>query len=411
MEFTPPQGTHVPGRTASTAWEPPTDNGHLWGDLGIQEQVRQPHQPPDGGSESPDRTAAFGLPAAGQDFGPAGGDEHAPRAGAKQQETPDEQQQAVEESPRGRQAHAPHAMELAIVGGFEPYSVGDPGRAASMVVPLPDTENWHRRDSVFDGFTLHLPQERPAAVVRAASIRGLAHRASGKPRQDEYAYQLSQDGRFLVLCVADGISSGARSHQAAEVAARTGVALVAKELTSTPPDSLDWDHLVREVAGHIVKFARTRLPGGEELTPEQVVSVMGTTATYAVLDLLSLEVDAVMVGDTSIWVLTRDQWVPLTAVKNADSDIATSAVEALPVVTARGRTPLRSRLRPGEALVLMSDGVGDPLGRGTGAVGRFLAGAWQNPPHEIDFAAQVAFSKRSFDDDRTVVAVWPVAPS
>lgn len=54
-------------------------------------------------------------------------------------------------------------------------------------------------------------------------MRGLSHRAYGKPRQDEYGYRLTSDGRFLVLCVADRLSSGSRSHMAAEVAVRTGV--------------------------------------------------------------------------------------------------------------------------------------------------------------------------------------------
>jgi hypothetical protein len=66
-------------------------------------------------------------------------------------------------------------------------------------------------------------------------------------------------------------------------------------------------------------------------------------------------------------------------------------------------------VRPGEVLVLMSDGVGDPLVDGAGEVGRVLSGAWRRPPRDVDFAAQVGFAKRTYDDDRTVVAVGPVS--
>ena len=59
------------------------------------------------------------------------------------------------------------------------------------------------------------------------------------------------------------------------------------------------------------------------------------------------------------------------------------------------------------ALFLMTDGVADPLGAGSGEVGRVLGQWWAQPPNEFEFGAQAAFARRSFDDDRTVVGVWP----
>jgi hypothetical protein len=50
--------------------------------------------------------------------------------------------------------------------------------------------------------------------------------------------------------------------------------------------------------------------------------------------------------------------------------------------------------------------VDTPLGAGTGEVGRVLADLWAAPPEMLDFAAQVGFARRTFDDDRTVVGVW-----
>lgn len=307
----------------------------------------------------------------------------------------------------------PATLELveraAPVGGFTPYSIGDPGRAAGRVVPRADRENWHRRDSVFDGITFEAARVKRRLDLRAASVRGLSHRAYGKPRQDEYGYQLTPDGRYLVLCVADGLSSGPRSHLAAEVAVRTGTALLVSALATTTPAGLDWEQIVGEVAGHIVTYARKRLPGGTDMTVDDVVGWMGTTATYAVIDLADevLDVHAVMIGDSSAWVLRADGWDPLSEVKNAGAEIATSAVEALPRVGQRDRPRLRAKVSPGEALVLMTDGVGDPLGDGNGEVGAFLGTAWRTPPHEVDFVGQVGFSRRTFDDDRTVIAVWP----
>src|ERR1043165_742101 len=118
-------------------------------------------------------------------------------------------------------------------GSFEPYVVGAPGRAAGLTVPLPDAEHWDRRDTVADGFAIVDNRVR-RGDVRAASTRGLAHRHYGRVRQDEYGYRRTLDGRYLVMCVADGVSSGKLSHHAATVAAHAGVDLLVDWLGRGP---------------------------------------------------------------------------------------------------------------------------------------------------------------------------------
>ncbi|WP_068425013.1 hypothetical protein [Piscicoccus intestinalis] len=69
---------------------------------------------------------------------------------------------------------------------------------------------------------------------------------------------------------------------------------------------------------------------------------------------------------------------------------------------------VETTLGDGAALVLMTDGVGDPLGSGAGEVGTTLAQLWSRPPHPVEFAAQVAFGRKTFDDDRAALVVWLV---
>jgi hypothetical protein len=71
---------------------------------------------------------------------------------------------------------------------------------------------------------------------------------------------------------------------------------------------------------------------------------------------------------------------------------------------------IHAELGPQDVLVLMTDGVGDALGDGTGPVGDFLAERWRVPPTNLEFAAHVDFQRNTFDDDRTVVALWPLPP-
>jgi serine/threonine protein phosphatase PrpC len=285
------------------------------------------------------------------------------------------------------------------------------------VVPLADPAWPEQPDTVLDGFSL-LHGEDEVLRVRAASLRGLAHRWYGRVRQDEYGWRVTGDGRYLVVCVADGVAAGPLSHLAAQCATRHGTAVLCGLLRDRAPDALPWAQVLEDVAGAIVETgARTLWPAKHAdlatISRREVAEQLATTALYAILDLRPFDgahdVTLLLVGDTSAWVLTEEgRWKPQQPVKNHDAELHSSSVFALPMTPATAPEPTRARVCAGEALVLMSDGVGDPLADGTGQVGRFLAEAWREPPADLEFAAQVGFVRRSYDDDRTVFAMWPV---
>ncbi|MGH9078263.1 MAG: protein phosphatase 2C domain-containing protein, partial [Acidimicrobiales bacterium] len=64
------------------------------------------------------------------------------------------------------------------------------------------------------------------------------------------------------------------------------------------------------------------------------------------------------------------------------------------------------RLGPRQALVLVTDGVADPLRDGPETVAPALAGALVTPPAPLDLAALVDFSRHGCHDDRTLLGVW-----
>jgi hypothetical protein len=65
----------------------------------------------------------------------------------------------------------------------------------------------------------------------------------------------------------------------------------------------------------------------------------------------------------------------------------------------------------GEVLLLGTDGIGDPLGSGQGGVGNLFRELFSGtePPSLVEFANAVDFSRETFDDDRTLIAVMPRA--
>jgi hypothetical protein len=295
-----------------------------------------------------------------------------------------------------------------------PVDIGEPGRAALTVVPRPDGRFPFHNDIVAD--VARIPGRAGELHLLAASVRGLAHLYYGKVRQDSFGHLVTGDDRWLVAVVADGVSAGPYSHEAAEIVSRVGCRLLAAQLEQRVAAELDWRAVLEGIAGEIVGHAHREL----DLVDPGVLEVAEQLAATALLAVVALDpteegdrpVHVMSLGDTSAWVLRPDgtpAWESLQALKNSGAVIASSATMALPGMPADLAPPMTTSLRPGEVLVLMSDGVGDPLGGGTGEVGEYLAGAWREPPDPFTFIAQVGFRRRSYDDDRTVLAVWPVS--
>ena len=297
-------------------------------------------------------------------------------------------------------------------GAFAPFVVGDPGRAASGVRPRAAERSWDRRDTVLDGITLsHAGTD--VAELRAASVRGLSHANYGVVRQDEYAFRVTSDGRHLVAVVADGVSAGRYSDQAAMIVTRRGAELVAQHVEVRGPQAVPWHEVVRDLAALVIDRGRQLVgAGGGPLSDHEIAGELAATALFAVVDLVpgagGCAVEIMALGDTSAWVLREDRWEPLQQVKNAGRGIASSGTAAIPALPSTLNAPVRTSVRPGEALVLVTDGVGDALGSGRGDVPDFLAEVWATPPRgALEFAAHVGFARKSFDDDRTAVVLWP----
>ncbi len=260
--------------------------------------------------------------------------------------------------------------------------------------------------------------ELAGCSVRAASVRGRSHRYKNQERQDSYALKTSRaptlsGGHILYVAVCDGISQGKRSREAAQFAAMAGVDLLESEGAKSSHAGPDWDDIVDRTNQLVIRQAREALPEPEAGEPDisYLQSQMVTTCVLAVIDPIRRLITGVSIGDSSVWMIVGNELKPLTPVKNAGSDLASATVSsALPVNPTRVNQNFYSKfggaIQPGAAVLLMSDGVGDPIDDGTTAVAREIVKQWRTAPEPFTFASQVNFASAGFDDDRTVVGVW-----
>ncbi len=262
-------------------------------------------------------------------------------------------------------------------GVFRPRELGQPSRTAG--------EPW-RLDGVADVPDTVLDAARVGTLeVRAAATRGARHRVNGQVRQDAMSVA-ELGGRFVLVAVADGADDASHSHRGAHLAVRHAVSYLAWALPGADLDVVDMVGALR-AADRAVRDAGPN--------PE----TRRTTLTVAVIELgwtgQGHRYRAVRVGDSPAMMLTDGVFLPLFGKRGGG--------DCLP--TPRGPADgVRGVLRPGEALVVASAGVGTPVRESP--VGTYLAQAWAQPPGPVAFLHHLQFDLRAYDEDRTAVVVW-----
>ncbi|MCU4183982.1 protein phosphatase 2C domain-containing protein [Acidiferrimicrobium sp. IK] len=222
-------------------------------------------------------------------------------------------------------------------------------------------------------------------IVRAASLSGTRHRLAGAGPDDAYAWGAA--GEMLVVAVADGVSN--RPGSAASAAAAVEAAVEA---------AIDADRDERlGVLEHAVAAA------------SDATRRCGDGATTLVIAVLDASTPAILarVGDSSAFVLTGGAWTEVWA-PDPDAGSIRTATAALPA-DRPSPEPAQVWLGPGDVLVLVTDGVADPIRDGPTTVAPGLAAALAAPPEPLELARLVDFSRQGVHDDRTLIAVWPAA--
>jgi len=260
----------------------------------------------------------------------------------------------------------------------------------------------HIPDTVFDGWSCD------AFTVRLASVRGYSHRYNGQPRQDHAEVFFHRRGprEDVVFAVADGVSGAEHGELGALTAAESAVNALWQFLEAHEP--IDWSDVLEAVLVDMTGVARRRL-GVAEPSLAQVSGLMATTLVVGVIAALPDRTQVIMarVGDSGAWILNGSSFLPVFGAKHdPHSVIVSSAVRALPAIP--DPVPAASfDLLPHQVLLVGTDGFGDPLGDGTGPVGQLFAGRLATPPPARGLAHLLDFSRETFDDDRTLLAVWP----
>jgi len=199
-----------------------------------------------------------------------------------------------------------------------------------------------------------------------------------------------------------------QSHIGSTVAVRYASQWLATAVAN-PVSETDWRSLIESTAWALIEQAATLIdqPEVDAAAAEQLIA---TTLVCAVIDASSDEITAhvVAVGDSGAWLLDGTDFSRIGGGKSdAEGGLSSSAVSGLPRVPVEVNVA-SVEISAGQVLLLGTDGIGDPLGSGDGDVGRMFSRVFSEyVPSITEFGHMVDFSRETFDDDRTLVAVWP----
>jgi serine/threonine protein phosphatase PrpC len=277
-----------------------------------------------------------------------------------------------------------------------PLVIGDPAPAIDVLLAPGDP---YRADTVADGGRAF------GLEVRAASVRGLLKRYAGTPRQDDLCLRLHEPTRTLVAAVADGVSGAPRADLGAALAVRQAAAVVSHQLDAGATE-LDWRDVFDQAAWALVEEQR-RHTGDPNAGVEEAAAALATTLVVAAVSAGEdgARVQLAAVGDSPGLMLRGDEFRVVVAEPEDGDGLLGGGVQALPRVP-RGPYERSCSLEEDEVLLLCTDGLAVPLADGQNEVGRVLARELARPPEAIDFARLLDFSRSTYDDDRSLVAVW-----
>ena len=371
MPFGKNRGAHAdtPKRAVPPPTEPPRT---LSAPPQPTQQPPQP-EPPQHLSGPPAQYPAHGP-------GPASGPGAGPPGAAPGSSTPG----AGPRTPRGR---------------WDPIAVGRP---VPVFDPRPPTGLSYRPDTVCDGWST------AALDLRLASVRGYQHRYDGRPREDDAAVACDPDTGTVVFAVADGVSAARQPHIGSQLACRSAVDEMLNQVRASWGFVDDWDRVLRTVAWQLIEQAR-RILRDPEAGPEATGELLATTlvAGTATPSDAGVMIHVVRVGDSGVWQVKHDRIRQVLGGKStAQDELVSSAVDSLPRVPQVVR-PMVFGLEPGTVVLIGTDGFGDPLGDGEGALGDLFVRELRAPVPPLGFAHLLDFSRETFDDDRTLIALWP----
>ena len=238
--------------------------------------------------------------------------------------------------------------------------------------------------------------------VRAASVVGPSNRCEepARPRQDAYRLGRDPEGSYLMVAIADGVSSAERAEYGAAVAVASAIRQLQRLVgTGVGLDGISANEVFGAVAEDMMSVALQQDLAVTALSATLLAGVIPTSPTSTGMRTAWFG----WLANPSGWLKSNNSWSKFAG--NARSAVLSNKLaEVLPLHPdmAQSKTMV---LEPGDMLALVTDGCGDAFEDVQGGSEWFVE-RWRDPPPIASFMLDVGYEARMCGDDRTAVAIW-----
>jgi hypothetical protein len=257
-------------------------------------------------------------------------------------------------------------------------------------------------------------------ALAVTSVRGHKHRLGGAVNQDSYATRTVtlDDGRsFIIVVVCDGMGSAEFSSYGARLFSQN-MALILSMTINAAPDEFhkilieNQVETLQYVSESVLNYRSSEFDAPTIRRDQITIRDIQCTMTFAIVPAFAQNASdktryATMgfIGDSPAFLLENEEWHRVDENKDG-SGIWSSATEG--AINSEKMLFQEVPMRPGSALLLSSDGVGNYMRfeEKPTSLGHDLATRWAQPVGMLEFIRDVSFETQSADDDRTAAVIW-----
>ena len=257
-------------------------------------------------------------------------------------------------------------------------------------------------------------------ALAVTSVRGHKHRLGGAVNQDSYATRTVtlEDGRsFIIVVVCDGMGSAEFSSYGARLFSQN-MALILSMTINAAPDEFhkilneNQAETLQYVSESVLNYRNSEFDAPTIRRDQITIRDIQCTMTFAIVPAFAQNASdktryATMgfIGDSPAFLLDNEEWNRVDENKDG-SGIWSSATEG--AINSEKMLFQEVPMRPGSALLLTSDGVGNYMRfeEKPTSLGHDLATRWAQPVGMLEFIRDVSFETQSADDDRTAAVIW-----
>ena len=257
-------------------------------------------------------------------------------------------------------------------------------------------------------------------ALAVTSVRGHKHRLGGAVNQDSYATRTVtlEDGRsFIIIVVCDGMGSAQFSSYGARLFSQNMSNILAMTISKDPDGYQELlvkyqTETLDHVSESVFKYRVDEIDAPSISNDQITVRDIQCTMTFAIVPAFAQDESdktryATMgfIGDSPAFLLENEDWHRIDENKDG-SGIWSSATEG--AINSEAMLLQEVAMRPGSALLLTSDGVGNYIRfeEKSTSLGQDLATRWAQPVGMLEFIRDVSFETQSADDDRTAAVIW-----